>query len=595
MFARLRAGLDIAALPRDLIAAFTVLFLAVPQGLAYATIAGLPPAVGLFAASIPAIIASVFRSSSHVVSGPTNALSLLVGAAVAGHAGASPVETALALSLMVGVMQATAGALRLGGVVDFISGAVVLGYITGAALLIAIGQLHNATGTHGPGGRIWTTIGGWVPKLGEASMMSVVTSLGTVAIVVGVRLLNRRTGRGIPSAIIAVVAAIAVNLSFGLEHRGLQVVSDIGAVPSGLPPWTVPQLGLIPTLIPVAIACAVLSLVESSSVARSIAGRTGQRLDLSREFFGQGLANIAAAFCGGYPVSGSLSRSALNERVGARTRFAGIASGALMLLVLLALGPVLDHTPIASLAGLMFVVFYDLVDVPKIRRVLRASWSDAAAFVVTSVGVWTLSLDLAIYLGIGVSLMLFLRSVRMLTVSDLVLERDRVFVEAALSDNLGDEHRIEGCARVRVVQLEGTLFFGAAGELRGVLERVAAPPSVEVLIVRLRRTQGLDATTGMVFVETAQRLAAQGRALLLAGVDPKTMRVLEGLGAPQSMGDERIFAVAGPRFASVEAAVNVGRRLCTGDCAGCPLSQLGEGGRAPPEPLREGARDGLAP
>ncbi len=590
MFARLRAGLDIAAAPSDLVAAFTVLFLAVPQGLAYATIAGLPPAVGLFAASIPAIIASVFRSSSHVVTGPTNALSLLVGAAVAGHAGARPVETALALSLMVGVMQATAGALRLGGVVDFISGAVVLGYITGAALLIAIGQLHNATGTHGPGGRIWTTIGGWVPKLTEASMMSVVTSLGTVAIVVGVRLINRRTGRGIPSAIIAVVAAIVVNIAFGLEHRGLQVVSDIGAVPSGLPPLTIPRIELIPTLIPVAIACGVLSLVESSSVARSIAGRTGQRLDLSREFFGQGLANVAAAFFGGYPVSGSLSRSALNERVGARTRFSGIASGALMLLVLVLLGPVLDHTPIASLAGLMFVVFYDLVDVPRIRRVLKASRSDAAAFVVTSVGVWTLSLDLAIYLGIGVSLILFLRRVRMLTVSDLVLEHERVFVEAALPEN-DDSHDVEGCPRVRVVQLEGTLFFGAAGELRGVLERVAAPPSVEVLIVRLRRTQGLDATTGMVFIEAAERLAAQGRALLLAGVDPKTMRVLDGLGAKESMGDDRIFAVAGPRFASVEAAVNVGRRLCAGDCATCPLSRLGRG----ESPLQATPRDVPAP
>lgn len=572
MLARLRARVDLAALPSDTIAAFTVLFLAVPQGLAYATIAGLPPAVGLFAASIPAIIASAARSSSHVVSGPTNALSLLVGAAVAGHVGASPVETAIALSLMVGVMQATAGALRLGGVVDFISGAVVLGYITGAALLIAIGQLHNATGTQGPGGRIWTTLGGWAPKLEEASPLAVAMSLGTVALVVVVRFANQRTGRGVPSAIVAVVAAIVANVGLGLEARGLQVVSDIGAVPSGLPPLTMPDLGLIPALIPVAIACAVLSLVESSSVARSIASRTGQRLDLSREFFGQGLANVAAAFCGGYPVSGSLSRSALNERVGARTRFAGIASGALMLVVLVVLGPVLDRTPIASLAGLMFVVFYDLVDVPKIRRVLRASWSDAAAFLVTSIGVWTLSLDLAIYLGIGVSLVLFLRRVRMLTVSDLVLERDRLFVEAALPE--GDE-QVEGCARVRVVQLEGTLFFGAAGELRGVLERVVRPASVEVLVVRLRRTQGLDATTGMVLVETAQRLAAEGRTLILAGVDDKTMRVLEGLGAPQSLGEQRIFPVAGPRFASVEAALRVGRRLCTGDCAGCPLARLG--------------------
>ncbi|MEM6992721.1 MAG: SulP family inorganic anion transporter [Myxococcota bacterium] len=154
-----------ASLWPDLSAATTVLFLAVPQGLAYATIAGLPPAMGLYAAAIPTIVGSVFRSSSHVLSGPTNALSLLVGGATAVGLGADPAAVAITLALMVGVMQIAAGLLRLGTLVDYISSAVVLGYITGAAALIAVGQLHNLTGTRGPSGRIWEHVGGWLPQL----------------------------------------------------------------------------------------------------------------------------------------------------------------------------------------------------------------------------------------------------------------------------------------------------------------------------------------------------------------------------------------------------------------------------------------------
>lgn len=536
----------------DFVAAFTVLFLGVPQGLAYATIAGLPPVVGLYAATIPAIIASLFRSSSFVISGPTNALSLLVGGAMAQSIGVDPVPVALTLALLVGLFQAFAGLLRLGSLVDFISTAVVLGYITGAGVLIGFGQLHNATGTAGPTGRLWITFGGWLEQVGNTQGLAVAVTLSTVAVVVAIRWWNGRNKTRIAPAIVAMSLALGVNLLFGLEDHGLVVISDLAPIPSGLPPLTLPDLSLAPDLLPLAVACAVLSLVESSSVARASSSRKGTALDASTEFFGQGLGNIAAAFCGGYPVSGSLGRSALGERAGARTRMAGILGGVMMLLTLLTLGPLLNHTPVASLAGLLFVIAYDLVDIERIRSIGRSSLEDAAAFTATMLGTWAFSLDVAIYVGVGISLVLFLRRARLVRVSELVPSGARL-VEAT------EPHH---GAPLRLLHVEGSLFFGAAGELREALSTVLSEKTTEVLVVRLKRAAGLDATTAAMLAELATLTQDQGRTLVLAGVTTPTYEVLERSGALKHLGAQNVFQTRTRWFSALAAALERGIELC---------------------------------
>ena len=570
---------DGKAFPADFLAAFTVLFLAVPQGLAYATIAGLPPAVGLYAATVPTIVAALFRSSSHVVSGPTNALSLLVGTAVAAGLGADPVEIALTLALMVGLIQVGAGVLRLGAIVDFISSAVVLGYITGAGVLIGVGQLYNGTGTAGDRGRIWVTVGGWIETLAQTQPIAVAVSVGTVFLVIGVRLLNRKLPWRLPSAIVAMVLALIANMAFGLEASGLKVVSDLSPIPAGLPELTLPDVSLAPKLVGVAVACAVLSLVESSSVARSIAGRTGQKIDGSTEFFGQGISNVAAAFFGGYPVSGSLSRSALNERAGAKTRLAGVITGSLMFVVLLAFGPILNHTPVASLAGLMFVVAYDLVDVPRIRTVMRTSRADAAAFVGTVVGTWTLSLDMAIYLGVGISLVMFLRTARLVRAVELISDASGHLQARPLGPIEGDRE----CGRVRVINIEGPLFFGAAGELREVLTDAIRPESMRVLVVRLKRAHGIDATTATVFTDVANSLRLADRRLILVGMTTEDMEVLEKSGAADAIGQDCLFPTREKWFSALQSSLQRAASLCGEGCEQCPLLQVEQHGPPPVE------------
>lgn len=548
-------GYNLTALRADLLASATVIFMAVPQGIAYAMIAGLPPAAGLYAAALPAIVGSLFRSSPYVVAGPTNALSLLVGGALAIELGADVTTVAVTLAVLVGLMQVVSGLLGLAAIVDFISSPVVLGYITGAGMLIGIGQLHHLTATAGARGAVAYRLEVWVGGLAETNLVAVAVGLSTAAVIVLVRWLRPAW----PSALIAMALSTALSWLFGLPAFGVDRVGDLSPVPVGLPPLTLPDLRLVMTLLPLTVAATVLSLVESNAVARAIAARTGQRLNSATEFFGQGLANLAAGFTGGYPVSGSLSRSVLNERAGARSRMSGTFSGLLMAAVLLVLGPVVNETPVAALAGLLLVVAADLIDAARIRVTLRAGWSDRVTFIATLVGTWALPLDRAIYLGVGISLLFFLRQARLITVRELSLDGEgRLREVGPLSDNQDDAARIPG---VRIVQVEGRLFFGVEGDFRRALDEATKDASVRVLVIRLKRSQGMDVTIARVLEEACQQLQAQGRHVLLAGVPETTLSVLERTGTLDVIGREHVFVVRGVWLQSLGAAIERARVL----------------------------------
>lgn len=554
-------------LPGDVMAAVAVAFMAVPQGVAYAIIAGLPPAVGLYACAVPTLVGALVRSSRHVVTGPTNALSLLVGGAIVAEAGvADPMTVAVTLALLVGVIQAAAGTLRLGAMVDYVSSPVVVGYVSGAGVLIGVGQLHLLTATPSPGGRLFDRLLVWSGDLPDAHGPSVALGLGTVAFLLVLRRVNRR----IPGALVGMAGAILLNFALGLEQRGMHVVADLAPVPAGLPPISTPDLALAGDLVPFAVACTVLSLVESSAVARSLSMRTGQRLQPSWEFLGQGLANVAAAFFSAYPTSGSLTRSAFNLDAGARSRLAAALTGALMLLVLVVFGPVVNHTPLPALAGLLLVIAFDLVDVGRIRRILGSGRADAMALAATALGTWFLPLDQAIYLGVGISLVTFLRSARMLVIRELVVDRTGQLTEVLQGER---RPRTERCDHVRVLQLEGPLFFGAAGELLTALDDAIRDRDVRVLIVRLKRTQGFDATVAAAFENISETLRSQGRRLLLVGMRRDQMAQLQRTGMPERLGTGNLYPTEPGWFVAMEKAVEHALTLVEseGHRADCPL------------------------
>jgi SulP family sulfate permease len=349
---------------------------------------------------------------------------------------------------------------------------------------------------------------------------------------------------------IAMVGGILLSWIFDVAERGVRTIGDIGSVPLGLPPLTTPDFGAMPGMLSIAVAAMVLSFVESSSVARAIATRTGQRLDMSAEFAGQGLANIAGGLTGAFVTSGSLLRSAINESSGARSRLAGAMSGASMLAVLLVLGPIIDYTPIACLAGLLIVVAAELIDWTRIRSTFRSTKSDAAAFLVTLGGTWTLPLDHAIELGVVISIILFLRRARLLVIGELVLDEDGVLREV-------DVHADSSlrCRVVRILNVEGPLFFGAAGELQSAFDATIADEELKVLVVRLKRTQSMDSTTAAVIASVAAKLAAEGRHLVLAGLRPEHVALLERTGVARLLGDDHLFPTRKTWFAAMHDAL----------------------------------------
>jgi SulP family sulfate permease len=418
-------------------------------------------------------------------------------------------------------------------------------------------------------------LGSWFHSLPEASLLATLFAVGTVVLVVGLRRIAPR----LPATIIVMLLSIVLAHIFRLSDAGLQLVADLAALPTGLPPLTLPNFGLWPTLLPAAIACSVLSLVESSSVARTLAARSGQSLDMATEFAGQGLANIAAAFSGGYPVSGSLARSTLNQQAGAQSRLSALFCGFMMLAVLLFFGPVVNQTPIASLAGLLFLLAIDLIAFERIRVILKGTLGDRAAFLTTLIGTWLFPLDQAVYIGVGISILLFLRRARLLTAKEMTISEKGRFREVDQIDLEQEEPGQPGqprqrCSAIRILNLTGPLFFAASGELQAMLNRLSTAPDVCVVILRMRQTQGLDITIASLLGASQAQLAQNNKTLLVLGLRSDAIQLFEKTGIAAQIGLENIFPAQSGWFTAMEAALRralllAGEHVCG---AACPFA-----------------------
>lgn len=526
-------GYELSSLRPDLIAGLTVAVILLPQAIAYALIAELPPQTGLYAAIVAAIVGALWGSSNHLQTGPTNASSLLVLSTLITMAAPGTAEYVILAGLLAvaaGVIRLAMGLARLGVLVNFVSHSVTVGFTAGAGVLIAINQLRHLLGLEFSNYGLVETVSGIVVHLPETHILTMSLGLGTMLLIVLLRLLNPK----LPGPLIAMVVAAAVVGIAGLEQQGVVV---IGELPRSLPPLSkLPLLNtrIIGQLAPGALAIAAIGLVEAMSIARSISGHSGQRLDSNQEFVGQGLANIAAGFFSGYPCSGSLTRSAVNFDAGAQTRLAGAFSGLFVLVAMLALAPFAAYVPRAALSGVLILTAYSMVDRKGIVRILKGARADAVIMVVTSLATLFLSLEFAVLAGILLSFAVYIIKTSVPRVSSVLPdERYRHFIY---------QPEKTPCPQLAVLDILGDLYFGAVSHVeKAIGQHLAANPTQRLLLVRMHSVQQCDFSGIHALESIVRSIRDQGGDLFMVRVREPVLDLMRTTGFWATLGGDHFL------------------------------------------------------
>jgi SulP family sulfate permease len=564
-----------ATLRADVLAGLIGAIVVLPQGVAFATLAGLPPQYGLYAAMVPTVIAALWGSSLHAVTGPTNAVSLVVFATVAPLAApGSPeyVGLVLTLAFMSGCIMLALGLARLGVLVNFISHTVVVGFTAGAGMLIVASQLATFFGIAIPrGASFLQTLASFARHVPD--IQPFVLLVGGVTL--GSGLLARRFLPKLPYMLVAMAVgaatAYALNATLGEARTGIRT---LGALPSAIPQLSHPQFSLdaARSLLGIALAVTLLGLTEAVSIARAIALKSGQRIDGNQEFVGQGLANIAASFFSGYPASASFNRSGLNYEAGARTPLAAVFAAVLLGAIVLAVAPLVAYLPLAAMAAILFLVAWGLFDFAAMRGIARTSRSETAVLAVTFAATLLLNLELAILAGVALSLVVYLaRTSRphMRTVLPDPAHPARKFTEYAPG--------MKECPQAKLLRVEGSIYFGAVDHVAGHLDTLRShAPEQKHLVLMAKSINFVDvAGTELLAHEAAQRRAAGG-CLYFSGMRQSVRAALDRGGRITEIGPENVFASKREMIAGVFA------RLDRSVCATCTARIFEECARLPP-------------
>jgi SulP family sulfate permease len=552
------------ALRHDALAALTGAVVVLPQAVAFATIAGLPPQYGLYAAMVPAIVAALWGSSRHLVSGPTTAISVLVFATlspVAEPGSEQYLGMVLTLALLTGLFQLAMGLARLGSLVNFISHTVIIGFTAGAALLIAASQIKNFLGLAVPrGAQFHETLLYAGEHLAESHLWVAVVGLATLA----AGLLARRFVPRLPYMIVAMVVgslvAAALNHVLGTAVTGIETV---GALPSALPSLSMPDLsyGTLKVLLFPALVVAVIGLTEAVAIARSVATKSGQRLDADQEFIGQGLSNIAGSFFSAYPSSGSFNRSGINFAAGARTPLAAALSAPILLAIALLAAPLAAYLPVAAMAAILFIVAWGLIDWHHIGQILRRHPRERIVLIVTWLGV-LVDLEKGLFAGVVVSLLFYLYRT----------SRPAIEERAPLRAELHDPRRkmtavsadAPVCPQLAMLRLRGSIYFGAVEHVREHLRAIdEREPARKWVLLLAQGINFVDLAGAELLAEEARRRRALGGGLVIVGAQPQVQHMLERAGALQAVGAEWLIAHKGDALRAIYP------RLYSPTCAGC--------------------------
>jgi sulfate permease, SulP family len=535
-------------------------------------------------------VASIFGSSSHLVNGPTSAISLLVFSSLGfidPENRTGVFEALFLLGVLVGIIQILIAVLRLGDLTRYISESVIIGFMAAAAFLLAVGQIANALGVKFKGTasqpvleQLWVTLVHGDPINYRAVLLSGVV----VVLAIGLRrLVQRFRWPQIDLLLVLVVAALIAHVA-GWSKAGAggkTAVSLAAKVPQSLPSFHIPVVqGHTDTLAPLAqgaLAIAFIGIIEALSIAKAIAHQTQQNIDYNRQILAEGLANLVGGFFQSVPGSGSLSRSAINFQAGAATRFSGIVSAATVAVALLLFAPLVHYVPQAALAGLLLVTAVRLVDFRRLVSTVRASRYDAGLVVVTAVTGVAIDLDKAVLLGVALSILLFVPRAAKLTATELIITPERVVRDRLPSDDVDPA--------IVIYDLEGELFFGAAPELDSYLDTLRdriRSGGVTFVVLRLKRVRHPDAVCIERLAEFLREEKGLGVRILLAGVRPDTLTILRNVGFERWFPTEQVFPEEDQEYSATLKAVRYAHSQLALVTAGAPGPSDGIGSSDPP-------------
>lgn len=552
---------------QDLLAGLQVALLTLPQAMAYALLAGLPLSSGIFAAIYSSIIAALFGSSRQLITGPSNAIAILIQSGTAEilytyFRGVTGIERDLIviqiltqLTFLTAILQMLAAWCRLGRLTQFVSHSVIVAYISGTAFAVIISQLFiffgipRMPGVHS----LYENAVYLVTHIYQTHWLTAILGIGSLALLISLKRINSK----IPAAVITfAVAAIVVELlglssysgsswlsdlheedELTLSFLNVLVVGDTGEIYDLLPNIGFPffNMRIVNGILPVAFAIALLSIMETTSVAKSIAANTGQRLSTNQEIFGLGFGNFISAFTAGMPISGSPSRSGLNFRSGGQTRFAAIFNALFVGLFIFVLGFFVTRIPLATLASLVLVTATGIINTKQLLFCVRATSSDAFVLWTTLLACLFFSLDVAFYIGVILSITLYLKKAAIPRLAEYDIDE---------TGGLKDLHPADSHAHrtIRVIKIEGELFFGAADLFQTTLKTITEDDhSTRVIILQLKNARDIDATTCFALQQLNDYLRVSKRYLLACGLTPHIWEVLSSSGLVEEIGEENLF------------------------------------------------------
>jgi len=529
----------------DARAGINVALLAFPQGLAYAAIAGLPIVYGVTCSIVAALVAPLLTSSRFTILGPTNATAFMIFSFFVVNPNQDPVKWMSLIILMAGLALVVGAFLRLADLMQYISRSVVIGYVTGAAVLIIANQARHVLGIDfsnlGEGvdsprtffGVVWANLR-LLPQLDAATA---VLGIGTLVVFL---LLNRRLAK-LP--LFAIVLVIMSLIAWFMQRGGAEIVTYREQafptfafkelLPSPIPIRDHELVANIGRFFGLSMAIAFLAAMEQSVMSQNLGSRTGRRNDKNQDLLGVGASNLACAVMSGMPASGSLTRSALNFSSGAKTRVSSLLAAGLCLIGALTLGPSVAYIPKAVLAALVICVAGSLISPRNIRICLRATLEDRAVVITTLLSTLILPLHVAIFVGVGTSIVLYLRQAARPHLVEYEFN-----AEGDLAERAGKR---TGNPSISIVHVEGELFFGAAELFRTQIQRTCQDPDLKVIVLRLKNARHLDATSVMALEDLIRFLRDDGRHLIVSGAMKDVYRVFKNADLLEVLGRENFF------------------------------------------------------